>query len=243
MSLESFSCFEPNYLGPGYQVVVKNTFIDIQFKLPELRRAHSMPILSTVGNIVEEELYDDIFSVSTNIDSIKILEEDNMTSCSYDSNKQDEFIDIIQTAIMLKNIPNDYTQMMLLEMLDENGFKLCYNFVYLPVDFKTGCGRGYAIVNLNDLSIVRMFWNTFNNYTNWKIPSKKICSLVLYNRRNYNELVNRYRNSPIMHKNVPDEYKPVVFENGQPIKFPKNTKQIHKPQDTLYVNSNVHSRQ
>jgi hypothetical protein len=39
--------------------------------------------------------------------------------------------------------------------------------------------------------------------------------------------VERYRDSPVMHPSVPDEFKPAVFENGQrevfpdPIKVPK----------------------
>merc|ERR1740121_1688927 len=53
-----------------------------------------------------------------------------------------------RTTIMLRNLPNDYTRDMVLDLLDRNGFLRCYDFVYLPVDFKRKAGLGYAFVNM-----------------------------------------------------------------------------------------------
>lgn len=39
-----------------------------------------------------------------------------------------------RTTVMLRNVPNDYTRQMLLDMLDDEGFKALYDFVYLPID-------------------------------------------------------------------------------------------------------------
>ena len=52
-----------------------------------------------------------------------------------------------RTTLMIKNIPNKYTQKMLLSTMDEN-FKGAYDFFYLPIDFKNKCNVGYAFINM-----------------------------------------------------------------------------------------------
>ena len=41
----------------------------------------------------------------------------------------------MRTTLMIKNIPNKYTQKMLLQKIDEM-HRMQYNFFYLPIDFK-----------------------------------------------------------------------------------------------------------
>ena len=41
--------------------------------------------------------------------------------------------------------------------------------------------------------------------------------------------IKHYRNSPIMHKMVPDEYKPVLLANGLRRPFPKPTGELKNP--------------
>eukprot|EP00439_Symbiodinium_sp_Y106_P038344 s1688_g4.t1 len=54
--------------------------------------------------------------------------------------------------------------------------------------------------------------------------------------------VERYRNSPVMHRSVPDEYKPVIFKNGVRKKFPRPTKKGFKAHVERYRNSPVMHR-
>ena len=52
-----------------------------------------------------------------------------------------------RTTLMIKNIPNKYTQKMLLSTMDEQ-FRGAYDFFYLPIDFKNKCNVGYAFINM-----------------------------------------------------------------------------------------------
>jgi hypothetical protein len=52
-----------------------------------------------------------------------------------------------RTTLMIKNIPNKYTQKMLLATIDAE-FRGTYDFFYLPIDFKNKCNVGYAFINL-----------------------------------------------------------------------------------------------
>merc|ERR1740116_211179 len=135
-----------------------------------------------------------------------------------------------RTTVMLRNLPNHYTRAMLTDLLETEGFGDIYDFLYLPIDFRTQAALGYAFVNLLDSDIVQRFWSYFDGFTNWALPSKK-SSFVSWcePHQGLQAHIERYRNSPVMHKSVPDKYKPVLMKHGQRIKFPKPTKIIRAP--------------
>lgn len=135
-----------------------------------------------------------------------------------------------RTTVMLRNMPNNYTRAMLLSMLDEEGFKGLYDFVYLPVDFARHAGLGYAFINLTDPATAARFWRTFDGYNRWVIPTSKVSSVSWSEPLQGLEAnVERYRNSPVMHSTVPEEYRPVLYRKGQRVPFPKPTKAIRSP--------------
>lgn len=120
-----------------------------------------------------------------------------------------------RTTVMLRNLPNNYTSTMVLAMLDQEGFAGLYDFFYLPIDFKSHACLGYAFINLVDPSYVPAFWNKFHGYSNWILPSRKICSVTWSGPHQGLEAhAERYRNSPLMHESIPDGYKPMMFKAG-----------------------------
>jgi len=135
-----------------------------------------------------------------------------------------------RTTVLLQNLPLNYRRPMLLRMLDAEGFRNEYDFVYLPMDFRTRAGFGYAFINLVSPSSVSRFWHTFDGYKKWVFPSAKVCRVSWsVPHQGLKAHIKRYRNSPLMHESVPDEYKPVLFSAGSRVPFPSPTRPLAAP--------------
>lgn len=129
-----------------------------------------------------------------------------------------------RTSLMVRNIPNKYTQQMLLNEFMENAHGPgVIDFFYLPIDFKNRCNRGYAFINFVDTRDIMAFhrqyfgkhWRTFN--------SDKICDITYARIQGKAAMLKRFENSALMEKD--DEYKPLVFvsngpEKGKKLPFP-----------------------
>ncbi|EQB61092.1 rna recognition domain-containing protein 2 [Vairimorpha apis BRL 01] len=113
-----------------------------------------------------------------------------------------------RTTCMIKNIPNKYSQAMLIDLLNEHHFG-CYDFVYLRMDFKNKCNVGYAFVNFIDKQSVRSFYNKINNKGWKKFSSNKIAELTYASIQGYDNLVNKFRFSSVMKEQ--ENYRPKTF--------------------------------
>jgi len=148
-----------------------------------------------------------------------------------------------RTTVMLRNLPNNYTRDMLLELIDSLGFQGQYDFLYLPIDFQTQACLGYAFVNMVDSGIVPAFWRAFDGFSNWSLPSRKVCYISWSGPHQGLEAhIDRYRNSPVMHPDVGEECKPLIFKDGIRVIFPPPTKSIRPPRVRKRTDSNPSSR-
>jgi hypothetical protein len=135
-----------------------------------------------------------------------------------------------RTTVMLRNMPNNYTREMLLDLVDSMGFAGTYDFAYLPVDFKSQAGLGYAFVNFTSSTDALKCFETFEGFSDWTVPSEKICTVTWGSPYQGLEAhIERYQNSPVMHHSIPDEWKPVLLKQGVRFPFPPPTKQIKTP--------------
>jgi hypothetical protein len=135
-----------------------------------------------------------------------------------------------RTTLMLRNLPNSYNRAALLTMLDTEGFHGQYSFVYLPTDFNNFAGFGYAFVGFETHACAEAAKRHFQGFTKWKVPSQKTCDVAWSGEVQGNKAyIEKYRNSPVMHDSVPDEYKPALFANGLRVPFPAPTKRIRPP--------------
>mmetsp|Transcript_44212 Transcript_44212/g.130959 ORF Transcript_44212/g.130959 Transcript_44212/m.130959 type:complete len:423 (-) Transcript_44212:38-1306(-) len=134
------------------------------------------------------------------------------------------------TTVMLRNIPNRYNSGTLIGLLDEHGFQGLYDFVYLPMDFQNGVNLGYAFVNLPANTDALRFKEVFHGFSDWRFDSAKVSEVSwAHPHQGLEEHVERYRNSPVMHPSMPDEYKPMIFQSGQRLPFPPPTRAIKAP--------------
>ncbi|KAK3845936.1 MAG: RNA recognition motif 2-domain-containing protein [Linnemannia gamsii] len=114
---------------------------------------------------------------------------------------------------MIRNIPNKYTQPMLLESINETHFGK-FDFLYLRMDFKNKCNVGYAFINFINTEVVASFlqqhigkkWGRFN--------SDKICSLSYATIQGRRALVDKFRNSSVMDEEP--SYRPKIFYTSGP---------------------------
>lgn len=135
-----------------------------------------------------------------------------------------------RTTLMFRNLPNNYDRSALLLMLDSEGFKGSYDLVYLPTDFAKFACFGYAFVNFAKHEDAKRAKTSFQGFAHWRVPSRKICDVEWSGPvQGLEAHIERYRNSPVMHDSVPDEYKPAVFVNGLRASFPAPSKRIRPP--------------
>ena len=122
-----------------------------------------------------------------------------------------------RTSLMVRNIPNKYTQKMLLDEFAEAGHgsdKM--DFFYLPIDFKNRCNRGYAFVNFVDFKDIAAFHRQYNG-KQWRVfNSDKICDITYARIQGKAAMLKRFQNSALMEKE--DDYRPVVFVSSGPDK-------------------------
>jgi len=134
-------------------------------------------------------------------------------------------------TVVMRNVPNQYTRDMLLALIDQNGFAGTYSLVYLPMDFATGMAVGYAFINFNLHCDAVRFQDTFQGFKNWVFKgSSKVCEVNW--RDGEDDLaaqIERFRNCPMMHPSVPDDFRPALFHTGKRIDFPPPTQTIRKP--------------
>lgn len=134
------------------------------------------------------------------------------------------------TAVMMKNVPKNITREELLEVVDAAGFQKDYDIISLPIDLLTDVGLGYAFINFRTHEQAEKFKLHFHGFMDWETPCDKACETSWSeNLKVYDSIVERYRNSPVMHESVADKFKPAFFQHGHRIPFPEPTKNIKPP--------------
>lgn len=103
------------------------------------------------------------------------------------------------TTMMIRNIPNRYTQKELIRELSDLGFSNSYDFLYLPIDKGTLCNVGYAFVNFVEPSWAEMCMRAFENYTfkKYRKARGKIATVSVAHLQGLEANLRHYENSAV----------------------------------------------
>lgn len=137
----------------------------------------------------------------------------------------------LKMTVMWRNLPNNYSRDSLLLLIDGEGFAGSYDFFYAPYDFTNNALVGYAFTNFVSTEEANRFFYHFQGFSTWSLNSGKV-SEVTWSQplQGLEGHIERYRNSPVMHPDVSDEKKPILFRDGSRIPFPMPTRRINAPQ-------------
>lgn len=131
------------------------------------------------------------------------------------------------TTVIIRNI-SSCTRQMLLDFLDRHGFQNKYDLVYLPMYFKNKKCFPFAFVNFVSESHARDFQKCATGCRDAGMFGDKAAEVRWSECQGLQANIESYRNSSVMHPSVDDEFKPLLFKDGEIIPFPKPTKAINE---------------
>lgn len=132
-----------------------------------------------------------------------------------------------------------------------------YDFIYLPFDWgerNTAAGspnKGYAFVNCTSNNKAKEMMKALTGFQDWERKNEgkgapKSCKVVIAyvtDKKNNQKSVRRgrlahinfYKNNPVMHPDVKDEYKAAIYD-GEPgqktrVPFPSSDGAVKKPRN------------
>jgi len=188
-------------------------------------QAHALQATKLGGWVCRASTPTDAGSFASSVLSSTMTSMTSSCGSDRESGGEDEM-----TSLILRNIPNSYTRPLLLELLNSHGFDGLYNFVYLPMDFNTGVGLGYAFVNFVDHASAQSFFEKLRGFRNWPTFSGKVLEVDWSaGHQGLSSHIERYRNSPVMHESVADEFRPMLFKDGTRKAFPQPTRKLRAP--------------
>jgi len=139
-----------------------------------------------------------------------------------------------RTSVILKNIPEGCDRDILLKTLKAENFLNSVNFLYLPMAFdrKESASFRYAFISFAASDRAQQFLKHFAGFTKWDQTLPNVgsgCTVEWCVLQGCAAHIARYRNSPMMHPSVEDQFKPILLHQGQRLPFAPPTMEIKPP--------------
>lgn len=134
------------------------------------------------------------------------------------------------TTLLVEGLPETLTRADLLNFLACEGLLAACDFVYLPLDLARQNAAGYALVNVSDTKDISALWAAFGNDGSFRSKTGTACQ-VKWNGSGQGlpALIEKFRNSQLMHRSVDDSSRPILLHHGVRVPFPPPTKAIRAP--------------
>mmetsp|Transcript_157748 Transcript_157748/g.273750 ORF Transcript_157748/g.273750 Transcript_157748/m.273750 type:complete len:488 (+) Transcript_157748:95-1558(+) len=138
------------------------------------------------------------------------------------------------TTLRLTYLPPNLKREHLVTLLH---LKACflYDLIYVPRDMRkqNPPGLGYAFVNFLTSAAAKDASEKLEGFNVWKqlgsFTSPKVCKVDWGTRQGLHNNIQFYRNSSVMHDDVPDECKPALYNGRIRVPFPPPEKKVRPP--------------
>eukprot|EP00929_Paragymnodinium_shiwhaense_P002323 TRINITY_DN102552_c0_g1_i1.p1 TRINITY_DN102552_c0_g1~~TRINITY_DN102552_c0_g1_i1.p1 ORF type:complete len:521 (+),score=75.92 TRINITY_DN102552_c0_g1_i1:219-1781(+) len=116
------------------------------------------------------------------------------------------------TTVMMRNLPNKYTQAMLLEELEDAGFRPHhdYDFLYLPMDHSNAANLGYCFINFVETPLANSFAAAFQGKKMRKFNSNKTVTVMPASIQGYEKNYAYYSSTRVAQAEDP-AYRPLFL--------------------------------
>lgn len=132
------------------------------------------------------------------------------------------------TTLLLKRLWASCTTQDLAELLDRLGFVGCYDFLYVPANLRESKAFGFAFVNMVSHLAALVLKEHFDGFV-VEEGREPLAVQWCDAHQGLAAQIERYRESPIMHEDVLDRFKPMLFQNGRRQPFPPPTRPVQFP--------------
>jgi len=120
----------------------------------------------------------------------------------------------VHTTVMIRNIPNKFTQETFLCVINAD-FEKQYDFFYLPMDWKNKCNLGYAFINMIEPSGVARLYLKYDGQTWPEFNSTKVCHISYGHIQGKKTLIERFQHSQVMQQDP--RCQPLLFHSEGPL--------------------------
>jgi hypothetical protein len=120
--------------------------------------------------------------------------------------------------MMLRNIPNKYTQSTLMQEINDNGFEETYDFFYLPMDIHNRSNVGYCFINFLRADDAVKFKQFFEDHRFQRFHSRKIGSVCVAHVQGLDANLRHFENRAVTQARN-DQYRPVVLRGQRRVDF------------------------
>jgi hypothetical protein len=125
----------------------------------------------------------------------------------------------VTTTLMMRNIPIRFTPSTLRDVIDSEGFVGLYDYLYMPMDFRSHRSMGYAFINFCHPGTADAFAAHFQDRRLASTNSAKVLSITGAIRQGLRPNIASFKASTL--KQMPrEEFRPVVLVSGK--LFPVN---------------------
>ncbi|KAF4703804.1 hypothetical protein FOZ63_009197 [Perkinsus olseni] len=122
------------------------------------------------------------------------------------------------TTLMMRHIPNRYSQSELIQEVTATGFGGTFDFFYLPMDHSTRANFGYCFINFTTPAVASLFTHVFSGKQLKMSTSRKIIEIVPAKLQGFDANLLHYSKKAVS-SDSEEEFRPLFLVDGYRLSF------------------------